>query len=70
MHTSSTIFYIFPVTPEFVHWSKLENNVDMRGEVAILTRNIKIRGEMELACPTVNGNCKDYTHDTFGGHVK
>ncbi|XP_076070514.1 cell surface hyaluronidase CEMIP2-like isoform X1 [Mytilus galloprovincialis] len=57
-------------TPEFVHWSKLENNVDMRGEVAILTRNIKIRGEMELACPTVNGNCKDYTHDTFGGHVK
>ncbi|XP_076080076.1 cell surface hyaluronidase-like [Mytilus galloprovincialis] len=42
----------------------------MHGEVAILTRNIKIRGEMELACPTVNGNCKDYTPDTFGRHVK
>lgn len=58
------------VVPKFVHWSKLENNVDMRGEVALLTRNIKIRGETQLSCPAANGNCADFLYDTFGGHVK
>ncbi|XP_063436803.1 uncharacterized protein LOC134718239 [Mytilus trossulus] len=56
--------------PKFVHWSKLENNVDMRGEVALLTRNIKVRGETQLSCPASNGNCADFSYDTFGGHVK
>ena len=43
----------------------------MRGEVALLTRNIKIRGEMASDyCPVSNGNCKEYDYDTFGGHIK
>ena len=46
------------------------DRVDERGEVALLTRNIKIEGELEPDCPTSNGNCKAYSSDTFGGHFK
>ena len=46
------------------------DRVDERGEVALLTRNIKIEGELEPDCPTSNGNCKAYSRDTFGGHFK
>ena len=46
------------------------DRVDERGEVALLTRNIKIEGELEPVCPTSNGNCKAYSRDTFGGHFK
>ena len=46
------------------------DRVDERGEVALLTRNIKIEGELEHVCPTSNGNCKAYSRDTFGGHFK
>ena len=59
------------VVPKYVHFGKVLNNVDMRGEVALLTRNIKIRGEMASDyCPESNGNCKEYDYDTFGGHIK
>ncbi|XP_033732709.1 cell surface hyaluronidase-like isoform X2 [Pecten maximus] len=56
--------------PKFMHYSGVENNVDMRGEVALLSRNIVIEGVMNAFCPTVNENCNDYDFDTFGGHVK
>ena len=46
------------------------DRVDERGEVALLTRNIRIEGELEPDCPTSNGNCKTYSRDTFGGHIK
>lgn len=58
------------VAPRYTHWSKMENNIDMRGEVALLTRNIKILGEMEINCPTANKNCNDYAYDTFGGQIQ
>ena len=54
-----------------MHWGDMiEERVDARGEVALLTRNIVIRGEMLSECPKENGNCRDYDYDTFGGHVK
>ncbi|XP_060069788.1 cell surface hyaluronidase-like [Ylistrum balloti] len=56
--------------PQFMHYGEVEYNVDMRGEVALLSRNIVIEGVMNSFCPTVNGNCNDYAYDTFGGHVK
>ncbi|XP_060076275.1 cell surface hyaluronidase-like, partial [Ylistrum balloti] len=56
--------------PQFMHYGEVEYNVDMRGEVALLSRNIVIEGVMNAFCPSVNGNCNDYAYDTFGGHVK
>ena len=54
-----------------MHWGEMiEDRVDERGEVALLTRNIVIRGEMLSECPDENENCDDYNFDTFGGHVK
>ena len=54
-----------------MHWGEMiEERVDARGEVALLTRNIVIRGEMLSECPKENGNCREYDYDTFGGHVK
>lgn len=40
----------------------------MRAEVALLSRNILIYGEMEQSC--YGNTCQFYGHDTFGGHVK
>ena len=57
----------------FEHYGEIWNNVDMRGEVAMLTRNIVIRGETQATCPTVNGNCGNVNVgdvDTFGAHIK
>ena len=55
----------------YMHWGEMiEDRVDERGEVALLTRNIVIRGEMLSSCPEKNENCKEYDYDTFGGHVK
>ncbi|KAK3105830.1 hypothetical protein FSP39_006666, partial [Pinctada imbricata] len=66
----------------YTHFGEVENRVDMRGEVGLLTRNIKIRGETESYCPVSNGNCGEcpvrwdqrtcgkYLYDTFGGHIK
>lgn len=44
------------------------DGVDMRSEVALLSRNILIYGEMESSC--YGKMCQFYSHDTFGGHVK
>ncbi|XP_061186068.1 inactive cell surface hyaluronidase CEMIP2-like [Saccostrea echinata] len=44
--------------PRFTHFGQMVNGVDMRGEVASLSRNIKIRG-----APAANSK-------TLGGHIK
>lgn len=60
---------------KYAHFGKVikGNSIDMRAEVALLTRNIVIEGEMEDSCPPGNGNCDNayvYGLDTFGAHVK
>lgn len=55
--------------PQFTHMGEIVDGVDMRAEVALLSRNILIHGEMESSCYG-NNWCQYYTHDTFGGHVK
>ncbi|XP_045197941.2 cell surface hyaluronidase-like [Mercenaria mercenaria] len=60
---------------EYTHFGKIikGNTIDMRAEIALLTRNVVIEGEMEDTCPPGNGNCDDiyvYGWDTFGAHVK
>lgn len=45
------------------------DGVDMRAEVALLSRNILIHGEMEKSCYG-NNLCQFYSHDTYGGHIK
>ncbi|XP_069120731.1 cell surface hyaluronidase-like [Argopecten irradians] len=56
--------------PRHMHYGDIELNVDMRGEVALLSRNILIEGAMKNFCPLENENCDTYKYDTFGGHVK
>ncbi|XP_013406737.1 cell surface hyaluronidase [Lingula anatina] len=53
----------------YTHWGEVTNNVDMRAEVALLNRNVVIRGEMQPRCYG-NNPCAFYDMDTFGGHVK
>ena len=52
------MFLILVVEPMFTHFGKIVNGVDMRGEVALLSRNIKVRG-----APAANSK-------TLGGHIK
>ncbi|XP_053149995.1 cell surface hyaluronidase isoform X2 [Hemicordylus capensis] len=56
-------------TPQFLHIGNIIDGVDMRAEVGVLTRNILIKGETEDACYT-GRECKFFSYDTFGGHVK
>ncbi|KAI4891650.1 hypothetical protein NFI96_020589, partial [Prochilodus magdalenae] len=55
--------------PQFTHMGEIVDGVDMRAEVALLSRNILIQGEMERSC-YANNWCQYYSNDTFGGHVK
>uniref|UniRef100_A0A8D3BWS0 Cell migration inducing hyaluronidase 2 n=1 Tax=Scophthalmus maximus TaxID=52904 RepID=A0A8D3BWS0_SCOMX len=55
--------------PQYNHVGEIINGVDMRAEVALLSRNILIYGEMENSCYG-NNLCQFYNHDTYGGHVK
>lgn len=55
--------------PQFLHLGEVVDGVDMRAEVALLTRNILIRGEMEPSC-YASESCKFFSFDTFGGHLK
>ena len=54
----------------FRHFGEFEHGVDMRGEVALLSRNVKIEGEMSRDCPESNENCAKVPYDSYGGHVK
>lgn len=51
----------------------LYDAVDMRAEVALLSRKLVIKGEMEAECPEFNENCAERSVlglDTFGAHIK
>lgn len=55
--------------PQYNHVGEIIDGIDMRAEVALLSRNILIHGEMENSCYG-NDGCQFYSHDTYGGHVK
>uniref|UniRef100_A0A665X4Q3 G8 domain-containing protein n=1 Tax=Echeneis naucrates TaxID=173247 RepID=A0A665X4Q3_ECHNA len=55
--------------PQYHHVGEIIDGVDMRAEVALLSKNILIYGEMEKACYG-NNKCQFYNHDTYGGHIK
>ncbi|CAM9116119.1 unnamed protein product [Lampetra planeri] len=55
--------------PLYSHVGEIIDGVDMRAEVALLSRNILIYGEMENSCYG-NNVCQFYSHDTYGGHIK
>uniref|UniRef100_A0A8C9YK12 Cell migration inducing hyaluronidase 2 n=1 Tax=Sander lucioperca TaxID=283035 RepID=A0A8C9YK12_SANLU len=55
--------------PQYNHVGEIIDGVDMRAEVALLSRNIFIYGEMESSCYGDN-MCQFYNHDTYGGHIK
>uniref|UniRef100_A0A8C7DEQ2 hyaluronoglucosaminidase n=1 Tax=Oncorhynchus kisutch TaxID=8019 RepID=A0A8C7DEQ2_ONCKI len=55
--------------PQFGHMGEIVDGMDMRAEVALLSRNILIYGEMENTCYG-NNWCQFFGHDTYGGHIK
>ncbi|KAI3372441.1 hypothetical protein L3Q82_022934, partial [Scortum barcoo] len=55
--------------PQYNHVGEIVDGVDMRAEVALLSRNILVFGEMENLCYG-NNACQFYNHDTYGGHIK
>jgi hypothetical protein len=55
---------------EYTHLGVVTNqNVDMRAEVGMLTRNVRIFGEMQSACYG-NNFCQFFDYDTYGGHIQ
>ncbi|NXI48273.1 TMEM2 hyaluronidase, partial [Galbula dea] len=56
-------------SPLYLHIGEVIDGIDMRAEVALLTRNILIQGEMEDSCYGQN-QCQFFSFDTFGGHIK
>uniref|UniRef100_A0A6Q2YLV1 hyaluronoglucosaminidase n=1 Tax=Esox lucius TaxID=8010 RepID=A0A6Q2YLV1_ESOLU len=55
--------------PQFGHIGEIVDGVDMRAEVALLSRNVLVYGEMQSACYGDNW-CQFFGHDTYGGHIK
>ncbi|XP_035252013.1 cell surface hyaluronidase-like isoform X1 [Anguilla anguilla] len=55
--------------PHYLHMGEVVDGVDMRAEVGLLTRNIRVQSEMESACYGYN-HCHLFKQDTFGGHIK
>lgn len=56
-----------------MHFAKMlaGDALDMRAEVALLSRPVVIQGEIQPTCPTYNENCDVVANqDTFGGHIK
>ncbi|KAL3861720.1 hypothetical protein ACJMK2_007744 [Sinanodonta woodiana] len=58
----------------YTHWGNVEYGVvDMRAEVALLSRNIIFEGKMENTCyisdTTSPGNCSNFNYDAHGGHI-
>eukprot|EP00058_Branchiostoma_floridae_P009247 XP_002594735.1 hypothetical protein BRAFLDRAFT_81185 [Branchiostoma floridae] len=53
----------------FMHFGEISDEVDLRGEVGLLTRNIKFQGEVEDGCYGDN-KCQFFDFDTYGGHLK
>ncbi|XP_019628398.1 PREDICTED: transmembrane protein 2-like [Branchiostoma belcheri] len=53
----------------YTHFGEVSDEVDMRGEVGLLTRNVRFRGEVEDSCYGDNF-CQFFDYDTYGGHLK
>ncbi|XP_078677557.1 cell surface hyaluronidase CEMIP2-like isoform X3 [Branchiostoma floridae x Branchiostoma belcheri] len=53
----------------YMHFGEISDEVDLRGEVGLLTRNIKFQGEVEDSCYGDN-YCQFFDFDTYGGHLK
>ncbi|XP_078656658.1 cell surface hyaluronidase CEMIP2-like [Branchiostoma floridae x Branchiostoma belcheri] len=51
------------------HFGEVTDDVDLRGEVGLLTRNVKFQGRMEDSCYGDNF-CQFFDYDTYGGHLK
>lgn len=56
------LFLFASVEPLFTHFGEIVNGVDMRGEVALLSRNIKIRGAPATNSKTLGGHIKVHAH--------
>lgn len=56
------LFLFVSVEPLFTHFGEIVNGVDMRGEVALLSRNIKIRGAPATNSKTLGGHIKVHAH--------
>lgn len=67
--TKTPVCLFCPGKPQYNHVGEIIDGVDMRAEVALLSRNILIYGEMENSCYG-NNMCQFYSHDTYGGHIK
>lgn len=55
--------------PQYTHYGTWSLGVDMRAEVGILSRDIKIHGEMQPGCYD-NNLCDYFDYDTFGGQTE
>lgn len=49
---------ILSVEPQFDHFGEVYKNVDMRGEVALINRNIVIEGEADADGKKMGGHIK------------
>ncbi|XP_078678580.1 cell surface hyaluronidase CEMIP2-like [Branchiostoma floridae x Branchiostoma belcheri] len=54
---------------KYTHFGEVSDEVDMRGEVGLLTRNVRFQGEVEDSCYGENF-CQFFHYDTYGGHLK
>ncbi|CAH1248257.1 TMEM2 [Branchiostoma lanceolatum] len=54
---------------KYTHFGEVADDVDLRGEVGLLTRNVKFLSEMEDGCYGDNF-CQFFDYDTYGGHLK
>ncbi|RUS91901.1 hypothetical protein EGW08_000303, partial [Elysia chlorotica] len=58
----------------YSHFGHVTYGVDERAEVGLLSRNIRIEGEVQETCYSNNADeaylCTRFEMDTFGGHVK
>lgn len=56
----------------YTHFGEMvADAVDMRAEVAVITRSVVFQGDVLDECPEFNDNCDEMDGmDTFGGHIK
>lgn len=54
---------------QYLHYSGISHGVEMRAEVGLLSRNIKIQGDMEDNCYSDNF-CEYFDYDTHGGQTQ
>ncbi|ESO95476.1 hypothetical protein LOTGIDRAFT_160629 [Lottia gigantea] len=59
---------------QYSHYGEVTEGVDERGEVGLLSRNIRFEGQMEPVCYGTTEKeqelCSWFKKDTFGGHFK